>query len=486
MSQFESIGLSPQLGRTIAGQGFIEPTPIQRLVVPKARSRDLVGLARTGTGKTDAYVWPAVEMLASESKGELHALVIVPTQELAIQVSSEFKKFGAPFGISTGYVIGGQKQHELDANLGKNILVATPGMLNAQVELGTIDLGRVKILILDEFDKLMDTGFLPQLRRIASKLPALQQRRNWLFSATMSPQVKAEAMKWVNNGLVLDADHSRSVDALRHFALVVPKNLRFAALCHLLRKPRESEACTIVFFDNIVESKVVADSLALQGIPTETLNGRMSHSQRVSVFESLRQSKVEILIASDIAHRGIDLDVDRVISYGLPRGAERYRHRSGRTARAGKSGSSILICSPEEEKQLASLLAQNGERFESLPCPPNLIEIPERTPWKTLLDPNLSIPEGQTVPLKNLSRTLDSIRLNSTTIVLAPSIEMMGGIGSSISPRRFRSLVNTSGKNAQASFDQALRIGIRIFVTDIRTLQVLKLPEDAIYIYAER
>lgn len=351
---FAHLGLSGPVLRSVEAMRYVEPTPVQTQAIPVIlENRDLVALAETGSGKTASYLLPVLDRLRGGVG--LRALVISPTRELALQTEDFARKIGASLGLSVATVIGGVRAGSQIAALrkGVDVLIATPGRLLDLVRGGYIKLNTIEYLVLDEADRLLDMGFLPDIRTIIGKLP--KKRQSMLFSATLSKQVESLAYEILKDPVTVETGH-------RATPVLTVEQLAYSAQSHhrtplLLRLANEViDGPTIVF----TETKRGADSLShilkVNGHSVETMHADRSQQQRSAALDRFRRGKVKFLVATDVAARGIDVEsVGFVVNYDVPSTPESYVHRIGRTARAGRKGTAITLFSPLDESSLRAI-----------------------------------------------------------------------------------------------------------------------------------
>jgi ATP-dependent RNA helicase RhlE len=336
--------------------GYHAATPVQSRTIPDAvLGRDIVATAQTGTGKTAAFLLPILERTLELPPGRIYALVLTPTRELAIQAESFLKKLGHYTKRRGAAVYGGVGMEPQARALqgGAEIIVATPGRLLDHMNRGYVDFGALRILVLDEADRMLDMGFIPDVRRILSGIP--RERQTMLFSATMPPEVVALSREFLRDPRMVHVD-STTVAAVgvAHLALPVPSHLKASLLRELLRD--ETMSSVLVF----ARTKHRADRLARQlqqwAIPVTVIHGNRSQSQRIRALEGFRGGQHRVLVATDIAARGIDVEgVSHVVNYDVPQEPEVYIHRVGRTARAQRRGDAYTLVSPEEEADLGQV-----------------------------------------------------------------------------------------------------------------------------------
>ena len=362
---FDQLGLRPELLRAVADSGYDTPTPIQREAIPVILAgRDLMAGAQTGTGKTAAFVLPILQRLhdapASVDRRAVRALVLVPTRELALQVEESVRTYGAHAPLRSVVVYGGaslpDQVRELEA--GAEIVVATPGRLLDLVWRGTIDFGSVEFLVLDEADRMLDMGFIDDIRTIISLLP--EQRQSLLFSATFPESIKRLTKSLMHDPATVQVTPRNSATTqVAHVVIRAENDDKREVLSRLIRGGRVSSA--LVF----VRTKHGADRLSNQlyrdGIRVAAIHGNKAQSQRIAALDDFKAGRVSVLVATEVAARGIDIDaLPHVINFDLPRSAEDYVHRIGRTGRAGADGIAISLVSEAELPQLHEIEALIG------------------------------------------------------------------------------------------------------------------------------
>jgi superfamily II DNA/RNA helicase len=367
MSQsFASLGVSAEVEHALAARGIVEPFRIQTLVLPDALAGgDVLGQAPTGSGKTLAFGLPLVERLSADEHAPA-ALVLVPTRELALQVTEELSLLGAPRGIRAGAAYGGAPVASQAKRLrGVHIVVATPGRLSDLVQRRLISLGAIRILVLDEADRMLDMGFLPQVERIVRLLPT--RRQTMLFSATLDGEVGKLAGAYTTNPSRFEAElpSQHSDGEVEHRFVAVTAADKLDRLIKLLEGDRE---LALVF----VRTKRGADRLARKlrghGVEAVAMHGDMTQSARERALQRFRSGRVRTLVATDVAARGLDLEaISHVINYDPPEDSKGYVHRVGRTGRAGRSGQGTTLVLPDQQadvSRVANLLGHR-EQFES-------------------------------------------------------------------------------------------------------------------------
>jgi len=352
-TDFHALGLSAAALRAVSAAGFTSPTPIQSQAIPPALAgSDVIGCAATGTGKTAAYLLPILERLAG--KTGTRALVLAPTRELAVQIAQSVDVLGREARMRAAVVIGGVAQEGQRQALRERrpILIATPGRLVDHLESGTARLDDIEILVLDEADRMLDMGFAPQLRRVMVRLPA--RRQSLLFSATMAGEVADFARKHLRSPVRVEVTRSgTTAPRASQLAFRVAQPEKNALLESLLRG---SEDSTLVFVRTRRRADKVARALERTGHAVDRLHSDRSQAQRQRALESFRRGQVRVLVATDIAARGIDVaDIGHVVNYDLPHVPEDYVHRIGRTARATASGRASSFVAPEDRPLLQAI-----------------------------------------------------------------------------------------------------------------------------------
>ncbi len=352
LSDFESLGLSPASLTALTRAGYEKPTPIQAQTIPHALAgKDVIGCAATGTGKTAAFVLPIVERL--HNKKGLRALVLAPTRELALQIAEHSTRFGAPHGVKTVVLIGGVGMGpQIEGLKHAQICVATPGRLIDHMGQGTAVLANVEVLVLDEADRMLDMGFKPQLTRILAKVP--RPRQTLLFSATMAGEVAEFAKQHSKDPVRVEVARSgTTASRATQCVYEVGQNDKTPLLLSLLAQGEES---TLVFTRTKRRADKLTKSLEKAGHEVERIHANRSQSQRKYALDGFKSGKFRVLVATDIAARGIDVaEIGHVVNFDLPHVPEDYVHRVGRTARAQASGHASAFCAPEERELLRDI-----------------------------------------------------------------------------------------------------------------------------------
>lgn len=362
---FDALGLSEPLLRAVSAEGYTVPTPIQAQAIPHVvEGRDLLGCAQTGTGKTAAFALPILHRLTTPGnppKGagrKIRTLVLSPTRELALQIGDSFRTYGRNTALRHVVVYGGVSQNPqtLALRKGVDILVATPGRLLDLMEQGFIDLNSIEIFVLDEADRMLDMGFMPDIRRVIAKLPAARQ--TLLFSATMPPDIRGLADSILRDPVKVEiAAVKATTELVEQSVYHVEKRHKSSLLAHLVHKTPIKRA--LVFTRTKHGADRVVRHLFQAGIRAEAIHGDKTQSMRQRALFNFKTSKIQVLVATDIAARGIDVDaVTHVLNFDLPHEPETYVHRIGRTGRAGASGIAISFCDGEERKFLKAIERQ--------------------------------------------------------------------------------------------------------------------------------
>jgi len=362
---FDDLPLDAALRRGVQEMGYREPTPIQQGTIPHAvEGRDLIGTAQTGTGKTAAFLLPILERLLDRPRGAIYALVLTPTRELALQAEGFLRQLGRHTRLRGAAVYGGVGMADQEKALrgGAEIIVATPGRLLDHLQRGYVHFDRLEILVLDEADRMLDMGFLPDVRRILGRLP--RRRQTMLFSATMPADVVRLAQEFLHDPHIIRADAPTvAAVGVTHRAIEVAPDQKTSALVAALRDP--SRASVLVFTRTKHRADRLARQLSQAGVPASVIHGNRSQAQRIRALEGFRQGRARVLVATDIAARGIDVEgVTDVVNYDVPHEPEIYVHRVGRTARAQRRGDALTLASREELPDLARI-----ERLLGFPIP---------------------------------------------------------------------------------------------------------------------
>ena len=367
MTTFSDLGLSPEVLKAVTDAGYETPTPIQAQAIPVALSgRDVLGIAQTGTGKTAAFTLPMIDRLAAgRSKARMpRSLVIAPTRELADQVSASFEKYAKGRKLDWALLIGGvsfaDQERKLDR--GVDVLIATPGRLLDHFERGKLLLTGVQIMVVDEADRMLDMGFIPDIERIFKLTPAGKQ--TLFFSATMPPEITRLTSQFLRDPLRIEvAKPATTAETITQNLVRIPSadpKAKRTALRALIDRADVKNG--IVFCNRKSEVDVVAKSLKVHGLDAAPIHGDLDQSQRMKTLADFRSGALRLLVASDVAARGLDIpDVSHVFNYDVPHHADDYVHRIGRTGRAGKSGQTFMIVTPADSRGLDKVLKLIGK-----------------------------------------------------------------------------------------------------------------------------
>jgi len=378
MDKFAELGLSESSLLAISTKGFEEPSPIQKMTIPLLikNEKDIVGQAQTGTGKTAAFGLPIMDMITAGS-GRVQALILTPTRELAIQVAEEMSSFRGGRRIGVLPIYGGQSYNRQFSRLesGVEIIVGTPGRLIDHLKRGTLDLSELKFMVLDEADEMLNMGFIDDVEFILSKTPA--EKRFLLFSATMPNRIVQLAKNFMGDYELVKVDSTQlTVDLTDQIYFEVRASDKFEALCRIIDV--EPEFYALVFCRTKLKVDHLANALTDRGCDAAALHGDVSQAQRERILDKFKRKRVNILVATDVAARGIDIDdLTHVLNYSIPQDPESYVHRIGRTGRAGKLGTAITFITPSEYRQLMRIqdFSNSEIRKESLPKIKDLIKI---------------------------------------------------------------------------------------------------------------
>ncbi len=377
MKRFDSFDLDPAILRGIADMGFEEPSPIQAECIPLVlRGEDVIGQAQTGTGKTAAFGIPVLERIDPRRR-EVQSLILAPTRELAIQVSEEMRKIGRPKRVRTLHIYGGQSiGRQIKAlQQGVHVVIGTPGRILDHLRRGTLNLSQVEIMVLDEADEMLDMGFIDDIESVMKYLP--RHRQLLLFSATMPPAIRQLAQKYMRKPRYVTVSRGEvTVPVIEQAYYRVLESNKLEALCRVLDS--EDIDLAILFCRTKKGVDELAEALQARGYLAGGLHGDLPQQQRDRVMNAFRGKEIELLVATDVAARGIDVgSVSHVINYDIPQDTESYVHRIGRTGRAGKTGVALTLVTPREMKQLRSIEEEIHQRLELREIP-SLEEVAEK------------------------------------------------------------------------------------------------------------
>ncbi len=361
---FEQYQFHPRIQAGIAAAGYSTPTPIQNQAIPSILAgRDLLGLAQTGTGKTAAFVLPILQRLVKGPRGKLRALVLSPTRELAEQTHTNFAMLGRQTGLRSLTVYGGVSALPQIQGLraGVDVVVACPGRLLDLMNQKAIKLDGIEVLVLDEADQMFDMGFLPAIRRILAALPA--QRQTLLFSATMPAEIRRLATEMLTRPVTVEIGASRPVETVSHAFYPVEQEAKYETLLALL--PEAGNGQVLVFTRTKHRAKKLAMQLIKAGASATSLQGNLSQNRRQEAMDGFRSGRVKVMVATDIAARGIDVtQVSHVINYDMPDTAEAYTHRIGRTGRMERLGSALTLVTQDDLPMLRTIERLIGSKLE--------------------------------------------------------------------------------------------------------------------------
>ncbi len=368
---FQEIGLNSDLLKAVTELGFVNPTPIQQQTIPllSKQQTDLVALAQTGTGKTAGFGLPLLNLIQTNDRS-VQALILAPTRELCVQITNDIKnysKYMSGFGVTAIYG-GARIDNQIkDIKRGVQVVVATPGRLIDMIERRAINLNTVKVVVLDEADEMLNMGFKEDLDTILSETP--DNKNTWLFSATMPKEVERIARNYMTKPVELTTGKkNEGADNLEHIYYLVQGRDRYLALKRIA--DYYPDIFGIIFCRTKAETQEVADGLIKDGYSADALHGDLSQSQRDFVMKRFRSRTLQMLVATDVAARGIDVnDVTHVINYNLPEDVENYTHRTGRTARAGKSGIAVAIITPKDQGKIKDIERIIKKQFTRKPVP---------------------------------------------------------------------------------------------------------------------
>jgi ATP-dependent RNA helicase RhlE len=384
-SSFAELGLRPELLRAVAEAGYTTPTPIQAQAIPLILAgKDVMGGAQTGTGKTAGFALPILQKLLptanaspSPARHPVRALILTPTRELAIQVEESMRTYGKYTGLRSTVVFGGVdiKQQLPIVRGGVEILVATPGRLLDHIEQKSLYLGQVEIFVLDEADRMLDMGFIPDIKRIMALLPAAAKRQNLLFSATFSNEIKKLADALLNEPQLIEvARRNTAAETVSQSVYKVRTEDKRALLAHIVQSRNLWQV--LCFVRTKHGASRLARALEKDGLKTTAIHGDKSQQARLEALDAFKAAQVQVMVATDVAARGLDIDdLPLVVNYELPHVPEDYIHRIGRTGRAGAAGEAISLCAHDEEKYLAEI-----ERLLKRKIPIAADDAPTRAP----------------------------------------------------------------------------------------------------------
>jgi ATP-dependent RNA helicase RhlE len=370
--EFSQLGLRPALLRRCESLGYTEPTPIQERAIPVVLTGvDLIGCAETGTGKTAAFLLPTLQRMAETPRPGVRVLVLAPTRELVTQIDESYKQLAPKGSPRCAAVIGGASMsRQLDAlRRGAGVVVATPGRLLDHVERRTVDLSTVEVLVLDEADRMLDMGFLPAIRRILAELPT--KRQTLLFSATMSPEIERLARTTMKEPQMVEVSPRGSAAVnVEQMAYPVALESKTALLLDLLERERDNFDRVLVFTRTRRGAERLSHILEAREHKVNRIHADRTQPQREAALRGFKEGQTRVLVATDIAARGIDVEsISHVINYDVPEQPEDYIHRIGRTGRAGKTGRAITLVTPVDELSMRAIERLTGQAVERVVLP---------------------------------------------------------------------------------------------------------------------
>ena len=367
--KFSELGLTSALVRKCESANFSEPTPIQKQAIPIIlKGSDLIACAETGTGKTAAFLLPAIEKITEQFKPGVRVLVLAPTRELVSQIEEAYKQLAPKKAPCVSLIGGASIKMQCDAlRRGASVVIATPGRLFDHIERGTVDLSKIDILILDEADIMLDMGFLPAIKKIIARLP--DSRQTLLFSATMSSPIRELARSIMNKPEVVEVSRlNKTAQTIEQVVYPVATASKTALLLNLLESNNYERV--IVFTRTKRGAERLAHILSARELKANRIHADRSQSQRESALRDFRQGKTQVLVATDIASRGIDVDaVSHVINYDVPEAPQDYVHRVGRTGRAGNQGQAITLVTPIEELAMRDIERMTEQKVNRIVLP---------------------------------------------------------------------------------------------------------------------
>ncbi|PTX58660.1 ATP-dependent RNA helicase DeaD [Melghirimyces profundicolus] len=458
MKSFDSFELDPLILKGIRDMGFEEPSPIQAECIPAVlRGEDVIGQAQTGTGKTAAFGIPLLEHVDT-SRQKVQAVVLAPTRELAIQVSEELRKIGRPKRVKTLPIYGGQPiGRQIKAlKQGVHVVIGTPGRMLDHLRRKTLRLDDVETLVLDEADEMLDMGFIEDIEAVMDYLP--ESRQLLLFSATIPPAIRRLAQKYMKKPHYITVSRGEvTAPVIEQVYYRVLENNKLESLCRILDSEDVEQG--ILFCRTKKGVDELAESLSARGYLADGLHGDMAQQQRDRVMNAFRRGDIELLVATDVAARGIDVGtVSHVINYDIPQDAESYVHRIGRTGRAGRTGMALTLVTPREMKQLRSIEYEIAGDLEPRDLP-SLEEVAERQQQVLQEQLDETIQSGELIPIfeelvNNLTEKHDAEKIAAAALHMAFSHRFKGGTDAvydfgetGASPGMVRFFINV-GRNA--------------------------------------
>jgi ATP-dependent RNA helicase RhlE len=358
--RFDELALDTRVIDGIHDMGFETMTPIQRETIPALLTgKDMIGLAQTGTGKTAAFLIPIMQRLISKSRGVNRALVLSPTRELALQIDEQMDGLSYHTGMTSVFIVGGMPfgSQEQGIRAGSDVLIGTPGRILDHMKYDHMDLSTVEIVVLDESDRMLDLGFMPDVRKILQAVSPTRQ--TMMFSATMGKEIRSLAQEFLKDPEEVAVGHQRPVEAVRQRIIEVPEEQKEQAILALCRGEEIDSA--IIFLRTKLGVSRLARSLNNRGIRCESIHGNRDQTERNAALQAFRRKEVRFLVATDVAARGLDISrISHVINYDIPHSPHDYIHRVGRTARAAETGDAITLVTPRDREVLERIEAVVG------------------------------------------------------------------------------------------------------------------------------
>lgn len=384
MNEFEKLGLNPDLIQGVQSMGIVQPTPIQQESIPHIlNKKDILGIAQTGTGKTAAFLLPVIHrIIQRQDRKKTSALIVVPTRELALQIDQAIQAYGYFTDISAAPIYGGSdgklftnEKHALTSGI--DIVVATPGRLNTHLNLGYVDFSEVEFLILDEADRMLDMGFLPDLQRIIGYTPATRQ--NLMFSATMPDKIFTLARSFMQNPITVNIALSKPPSNVTQGAFVLFNEQKVAVLTEYLTQKKEQS--TIVFSSTKQGVTAIFQALKKRGIRTLMMSSDLEQAERENALNDFRHKLCAVLVATDVVSRGIDIKgIDCVVNFDVPADAEDYVHRIGRTGRADATGEALTLIGPDDQIKFRKIEMLIQTEVNKLPVDEKFGPVPPYNP----------------------------------------------------------------------------------------------------------
>lgn len=385
INKFSQLDLHPKLVEALEMMGYETPTPVQAQAIPPAlEQKDLIACAQTGTGKTAAYVLPVLDMVLKTKEHKIKALVIAPTRELAVQIDQQFMGLGYFANTSSVAVYGGNDsvgwdQQKKALTTGADVIVATPGRIISHLNLGYVDLSKLDTIVFDEADRMLDMGFLEDIFKIMKHIP--NKHQTLMYSATMPPKIRELAKQIMTNPIEVSIAISKPSENVLQAAYMVYDRDKPRLVAELL-KGKDKEI-VILFSATKVGVKLVARTLSRLNLSVGEIHSDLDQKTREETLRLFKSRKFQILVATDIVSRGIDIDgIDLIINYDVPRDPEDYVHRIGRTARAERSGVAITLINDNDQNEFAKIEALLGKAVYKSPLPAGFTEGPAYKPWK--------------------------------------------------------------------------------------------------------